>query len=40
MRPFALALLTLTSVGIGAEPKPSKWSGEVNVPDPTAVTFD
>ena len=40
MRTFALALLTLTSVGIGAETKPFKWSGDLNVPDPTSVSFD
>lgn len=40
MRTLALALLTLSGLGIGAEPKPFKWSGEINVPDPTAVTFD
>jgi quinoprotein glucose dehydrogenase len=40
MRSFALALLTLTSVGIGAETKPFRWSGDLNVPDPTSVSFD
>ena len=43
MRPPRLYLLLATSlsaVGIGAETKPFKWSGDLNVPDPTSVTFD
>jgi len=40
MRTLALALLTFTSVGIGAETKPFKWSGDLNVPDPTSVSLD
>lgn len=40
MRALALALLTLSGVGVGAETKPFKWSGALNVPDPVAVTVD
>lgn len=40
MRPASLALLFLASVGWGEELKPFKWSGDLNVPDPTSVTFD
>jgi quinoprotein glucose dehydrogenase len=40
MRLPAFALLASVVVGIGAEVKPFKWSGDLNVPDPTSVTFD
>ena len=40
MRPASLALLLLASVGLGDELKPFKWSGGLNVPDPTSVTLD
>jgi putative membrane-bound dehydrogenase-like protein len=40
MRLPAFALLASVVVGFGAEVKPFKWSGELNVPDPTSVTFD
>jgi len=33
-------LLATTAGGAAAEVKPSKWSGALNVPDPTSVTFD
>ena len=40
MRLPAFALLASAVVGFGAEVKPFKWSGELNVPDPTSVTLD
>ena len=40
MRLPAFALLASVIVGFGDEVKPFKWSGELNVPDPTSVTFD
>jgi putative membrane-bound dehydrogenase-like protein len=40
MRLPAFALLANVVVGFGAEAKPFKWSGDLNVPDPTSVTFD
>ena len=40
MRLPAFALLASVVVGFGAEVKPFKWSGGLNVPDPTSVTFD
>ena len=40
MRLPAFALLATVVVGFGAEAKPFKWSGDLNVPDPTSVTFD
>ena len=40
MRLPAFALLAAVIVGFGAEVKPFKWSGDLNVPDPTSVTFD
>ena len=40
MRLPAFALLASVVVGFGAEVKPFKWSGDLNVPDPTSVTFD
>ena len=44
MSPPRLFLLLAASLSaaasIGAEVKPSKWSGDLNVPDPTSVTFD
>ena len=44
MSPPRLFLLLTASLSaaasIGAEVKPSKWSGDLNVPDPTSVTFD
>ena len=40
MRLPAFALLASAVVGLGAEVKPFKWSGDLNVPDPTSVTFD
>ena len=40
MRLPAFALLASVIVGFGAEVKPFKWSGDLNVPDPTSVTFD
>ncbi len=40
MRLPALALLVSAVIGFGAEVKPFKWSGQLNVPDPTSVTFD
>ena len=40
MRPASLALLLLASCGLGQELKPFKWSGDLNVPDPTSVTVD
>lgn len=39
MRPL-LALLSLATFLPAAEVKPVKWSGTLNVPDPTSVTFD
>jgi putative membrane-bound dehydrogenase-like protein len=39
MRPL-LALLSLATFLPAAEVKPVKWSGSLNVPDPTSVTFD
>jgi len=35
-----VASLSAAAIGLGAEVKPSKWSGELNVPDPTSVSFD
>ena len=40
MRLPAFALLASAVLGFGAEVKPFKWSGDLNVPDPTSVTFD
>lgn len=40
MRILGLALLSLFGAGLGAEVKPFKWSGDLNVPDPTSVSFD
>lgn len=40
MRLPSFALLASVIVGFGAEVKPFKWSGDLNVPDPTSVTFD
>jgi quinoprotein glucose dehydrogenase len=40
MRLPAFALLASAVFGLGAEVKPFKWSGDLNVPDPTSVTFD
>ena len=37
---LVLAASLSAAAGIGAEVKPFKWSGELNVPDPTSVTFD
>ncbi len=34
------ASLAASAVGFGAEVKPFKWSGQLNVPDPTSVTLD
>jgi len=34
------AYLAANAAGFGAEVKPFKWSGDLNVPDPTSVTFD
>jgi quinoprotein glucose dehydrogenase len=34
------ASLAASAAGFGAEVKPFKWSGDLNVPDPTSVTFD
>ena len=39
MRPL-FALLSLATFLPAAEVKPVKWSGSLNVPDPTSVTFD
>jgi putative membrane-bound dehydrogenase-like protein len=37
----SLFALFVASIAVhGAEVKPFKWSGELNVPDPTSVTFD
>ena len=35
-----LALLFATCAGVGGEVKPFKWSGDINVPDPTACSVD
>ena len=35
-----VAIFVATIAGIGAEIKPVRWSGEVNVPDPVALTVD
>ena len=40
MRLPAFALLASAAFVFGAEVKPFKWSGDLNVPDPTSVTFD
>jgi putative membrane-bound dehydrogenase-like protein len=40
MRLPAFAFLAFVVVGFGAEVKPFKWSGDLNVPDPTSVSFD
>ncbi len=40
MRLPAFAFLASVVAGFGAEVKPFRWSGELNVPDPTSVTFD
>jgi putative membrane-bound dehydrogenase-like protein len=40
MRPSAFAFIASVVVGFGAEVKPFKWSGDLNVPDPTSVSFD
>jgi len=40
MRPLALAFLVFSVVGDGADLKPFKWSGDLNVPDPTSCTVD
>jgi quinoprotein glucose dehydrogenase len=37
---LVLAASLSAAAGIGAEVKPFKWSGALNVPDPTSVTFD
>lgn len=34
------ASLAASAASFGAEVKPFKWSGDLNVPDPTSVTFD
>ena len=34
------ASLAASAAGFGAEVQPFKWSGDLNVPDPTSVTFD
>ena len=36
----SFALFVASIAALGAEVKPFKWSGELNVPDPTSVTFD
>ena len=33
-------LLIVMFAGLGAQMKPFKWSGDLNVPDPVAVTVD
>ena len=35
-----VALFVATITGMGAEVKPVRWSGEINVPDPVALTVD
>ena len=40
MRVSSFALFVASFAVLGAEVKPFKWSGELNVPDPTSVTFD
>ena len=35
-----IVLLVVTVAGLSAEVKPFKWSGNINVPDPVAVTVD
>ena len=40
MRVSLFALFVASIAVLGAEVKPFKWSGELNVPDPTSVTFD
>ena len=41
MRLLPLAALLLAAlVLMGEEPKPFRWSGELNVPDPTACSVD
>ena len=37
---LVLAATLAAAVGIGAETKPFKWSGDLNVPDPTSVSLD
>ena len=36
----SFALFVASFAALGAEVKPFKWSGELNVPDPTSVTVD
>ena len=36
----SFALFVASIAVLGAEVKPFKWSGELNVPDPTSVSFD
>jgi putative membrane-bound dehydrogenase-like protein len=40
MRPLTLAFLALAAVGSGADLVPFKWSGQLNIPDPTSCTVD
>lgn len=40
MRPLPILLLALGQLLLEAEIKPVRWSGKLNVPDPTAVTLD
>jgi putative membrane-bound dehydrogenase-like protein len=40
VRVSLFALFVASIAVLGAEVKPFKWSGELNVPDPTSVTFD
>jgi quinoprotein glucose dehydrogenase len=40
VRVSSFALFVASIAVLGAEVKPFKWSGELNVPDPTSVTFD
>ncbi|MGA0133470.1 MAG: DUF7133 domain-containing protein [Opitutales bacterium] len=37
---LTLAVSLVPFTGLGGEVKPFKWSGGLNVPDPTSVTFD
>lgn len=39
-RATTFALFVATLAALGAEVKPFKWSGDINVPDPTACTVD
>ena len=36
----SVALFVATIAGMGAEVKPVRWSGEINVPDSVALTVD